>query len=129
MCSGPGAQFQVGKLGCGSAEGGQSSAPPQAPPQAPPAGVVNPVAPANPPSGGAAAGGITPDPAGAKNQGNGAGKQFIGAACDGNADCASACCAAQSNGAQSVCSGPGAQFQAGKLGCGSAGKRAVPVQW
>lgn len=34
-----------------------------------------------------------------------------------NADCASACCA-QQNGGTGVCSGKGAQFEAGKTGCG-----------
>ncbi|KAI1338303.1 hypothetical protein F5Y15DRAFT_416949 [Xylariaceae sp. FL0016] len=59
---------------------------------------------------------LSPDPAGAKNVGNGAGGQFIGGACLGQADCASACCATL-NGA-GICSGVGAQFQAGKTGCG-----------
>lgn len=68
---------------------------------------------------------LTPDPAGAKNLGNGAGGQFIGGACNSNKDCASACCAAQTDGTQPVCSGPGAQFQVGKLGCGSAEKGAA----
>jgi hypothetical protein len=59
---------------------------------------------------------LTPDPAGAKNVGNAAGGQFIGGACLSSADCASACCATL-NGA-GICSGVGAQFQAGKTGCG-----------
>jgi hypothetical protein len=62
---------------------------------------------------------LTPDPAGAKNVGNGQGRQFIGGACLSQADCASACCATL-NGA-GICSGPGAQFQAGKQGCGFGG--------
>jgi len=57
------------------------------------------------------------DPAGAKNVGNGAGKQFIGGQCLDTADCASGCCAKPCG----ICSGPGAQFQAGKLGCGFGG--------
>lgn len=115
-CSGPGAAFQNGKMGCGSAgKKGGSSAPVVAP-------VAAPVAP--PASGGGnPAGGVTPDPAGAKNKGNGAGKQFISGACDSDADCASKCCAGQSNGGQPVCSGPGAAFQNGKMGCGSANKK------
>ncbi|KAH7033667.1 uncharacterized protein B0I36DRAFT_111318 [Microdochium trichocladiopsis] len=59
---------------------------------------------------------LSPDPAGAKNVGNGAGGQFIGGACLSSADCASTCCATL-NGA-GICSGLGAQFQAGKTGCG-----------
>lgn len=59
---------------------------------------------------------LTPDPAGAKNVGNGAGVQFIGGACLSSADCASTCCATL-NGA-GICSGLGAQFQSGKTGCG-----------
>ncbi|EHK41563.1 uncharacterized protein TrAtP1_005064 [Trichoderma atroviride] len=56
------------------------------------------------------------DPAGAKNVGNGAGGQFIGGQCLSSKDCASTCCAFISGGG--VCSGLGAQFQAGKSGCG-----------
>ncbi|KAK1580170.1 uncharacterized protein LY79DRAFT_316706 [Colletotrichum navitas] len=62
---------------------------------------------------------LTPDPAGAKNIGNGRGAQFIGGACLNSRDCASACCAIL-NGA-GICSGVGAQFQAGKQGCGFGG--------
>lgn len=119
-CSGPGAAFQNGKMGCGSAGKGKAGgSAPAAPPASAPA-----APPAAPPAtgGGAPAGGVTPDPAGAKNKGNGAGKQFITGACDSDADCASKCCAGQSNGGQAVCSGPGAAFQNGKMGCGSAGK-------
>jgi hypothetical protein len=57
------------------------------------------------------------DPAGAKNVGNGVGKQFIGGQCLDTADCASGCCAFPCG----ICSGPGAQFQAGKEGCGFGG--------
>ncbi|CAI0654899.1 unnamed protein product, partial [Colletotrichum noveboracense] len=59
---------------------------------------------------------LSPDPAGAKNVGNGQGAQFIGGACLSSKDCASTCCATL-NGA-GICSGLGAQFQAGKTGCG-----------
>lgn len=61
-----------------------------------------------------------PDPAGEKNVGNGAGVQFIGGQCLGAADCASGCCATFPQGGQTigVCSGVGAQNQAGKQGCG-----------
>ena len=54
------------------------------------------------------------DPAGEKNVGNGHGQQFIGGQCLSAADCASGCCAKPCG----ICSGPGAQFQAGKQGCG-----------
>ncbi|KAI1640642.1 hypothetical protein F4809DRAFT_637446 [Biscogniauxia mediterranea] len=59
---------------------------------------------------------LTPDPAGDKNVGNGAGQQFIGGACLSGADCASTCCATLDG--AGICSGLGAQFQAGKTGCG-----------
>ncbi|AEO59530.1 glycoside hydrolase family 75 protein [Thermothelomyces thermophilus ATCC 42464] len=61
-----------------------------------------------------------PDPAGEKNVGNGRGLQFIGGQCLGAADCASGCCAILPKGGQTigVCSGVGAQNQAGKQGCG-----------
>jgi hypothetical protein len=54
------------------------------------------------------------DPAGERNVGNGRGQQFIGGQCLGAEDCASGCCALPCG----ICSGPGAQFQAGKQGCG-----------
>ncbi len=54
------------------------------------------------------------DPAGDKNVGNGVGRQFIGGQCLSAKDCASGCCALPCG----ICSGPGAQFQAGKQGCG-----------
>lgn len=54
------------------------------------------------------------DVAGAKNVGNGKGLQFIGGQCLTASDCASGCCAKPCG----ICSGPGAQFQAGKQGCG-----------
>ena len=57
------------------------------------------------------------DPAGEKNVGNGAGRQFIGGQCLSAKDCASGCCAFPCG----ICSGPGAQFQAGKMGCGFGG--------
>ncbi|KAK4116074.1 hypothetical protein N656DRAFT_794415 [Canariomyces notabilis] len=61
-----------------------------------------------------------PDPAGEKNVGNGNGIQFIGGQCLGAADCASGCCATLPRGGTTigVCSGVGAQNQAGKQGCG-----------
>jgi hypothetical protein len=68
-------------------------------------------------NGGQCVGGPKFDPAGAKNVGNGAGRQFIGGQCLSAADCASGCCAKPCG----ICSGPGAQFQAGKQGCGFGG--------
>ncbi|KAI2629317.1 hypothetical protein GGS26DRAFT_121084 [Hypomontagnella submonticulosa] len=61
---------------------------------------------------------ISPDPAGEKNIGNGAGVQFIGGQCLSSADCASTCCAVVTGQNFGLCSGLGAQFQAGKAGCG-----------
>jgi hypothetical protein len=54
------------------------------------------------------------DPAGVPHVGNGAGGQFIGGQCLDASDCGSGCCALPCG----ICSGPGAQFQNGKLGCG-----------
>ncbi|KAI0158015.1 hypothetical protein GGR52DRAFT_576984 [Hypoxylon sp. FL1284] len=61
---------------------------------------------------------VTPDPAGDKNVGNGQGAQFIGGQCESSADCASTCCAVVTGQDFGVCSGLGAQNQAGKAGCG-----------
>ncbi|KAF2994635.1 hypothetical protein E8E14_001166 [Neopestalotiopsis sp. 37M] len=69
---------------------------------------------------------VIPDPAGVKNIGNAAGQQFIGGECLSSADCASACCAFNNNGG-GVCSGVGAQFQAGKTGCGFGDGGASPA--
>jgi hypothetical protein len=68
-------------------------------------------------TGGQCVGGPKFDPAGTKNVGNGHGGQFIGGQCLSAADCASGCCALPCG----ICSGPGAQFQAGKQGCGFGG--------
>jgi len=111
ICSGPGAQTQAGKTGCGFVSGAAPAAAPAATTPAAPA-------PANNAGAGAAtsnaAGGPPFDPAGVPNVGNGAGKQFIGGQCLSGADCGSGCCAGPSG----ICSGPGAQLQAGKTGCG-----------
>jgi hypothetical protein len=108
ICSGPGAQFQAGKQGCGFGGARAAAAPPAvAPPMV------------TPPPGRQCVGGPAFDPAGAKNVGNGAGRQFIGGQCRSAADCASGCCALPCG----ICSGPGAQFQAGKQGCGFRGAR------
>jgi hypothetical protein len=118
ICSGVGAQTQAGKTGCGFVSGAAPAAPPPAaaappPPAAAPAG--NNVATSN------AAGGPPFDPSGVKNVGNGAGVQFIGGQCLSAADCGSGCCAGPSG----ICSGVGAQTQAGKTGCGFISKRFV----
>ncbi|KAJ7065443.1 hypothetical protein C8F01DRAFT_1020788 [Mycena amicta] len=112
ICSGVGAQTQAGKTGCGFVSGGGAAAPPPATAPPPPA------APATPP---ANVGGPPFDPAGVPNVGNGAGKQFIGGQCLSAADCGSGCCAGPSG----ICSGVGAQTQAGKTGCGFVAKRFV----
>ncbi|KAJ7836929.1 hypothetical protein B0H13DRAFT_1651848, partial [Mycena leptocephala] len=111
ICSGPGAQLEAGKTGCGFVSGAASGAAPAAAPPPPVA-----AAPAT-----AAAGGPPFDPAGVPNVGNGVGKQFIGGQCLAAADCASGCCAGPSG----ICSGVGAQTQAGKTGCGFVSKRFV----
>jgi hypothetical protein len=82
------------------------------------AAAVAPAAPAaRDGGGGPCVGGPPFDPAGAKNVGNGVGGQFIGGQCLGAKDCASGCCALPCG----ICSGQGAQFQAGKQGCGFGG--------
>jgi hypothetical protein len=90
--------------------------PPPAAPPPPPANNGNNggVATGGGNTGGQCVGGPKFDPAGAKNVGNGRGLQFIGGQCLSTADCASGCCAKPCG----ICSGPGAQFQAGKQGCG-----------
>jgi len=114
ICSGPGAAFQAGKEGCGFSSTAAAPAAAAAPPAA-----------AAPAAGGASlattatAGGPAFDPSGVKNVGNGAGAQFIGGQCLSAADCASTCCAGPSG----ICSGLGAQTQAGKTGCGFITKR------
>ncbi|KAI0513327.1 hypothetical protein F5B22DRAFT_248698 [Xylaria bambusicola] len=65
-----------------------------------------------------------PDPAGDANVGNQNGGQFIGGQCINSLDCASTCCA--TFGSIGLCSGLGAQFQAGKTGCGF-GASATPA--
>ncbi|TLD31392.1 hypothetical protein PspLS_01930 [Pyricularia sp. CBS 133598] len=74
---------------------------------------------------------ITPDPSGAKNVGNGAGKQFITGACRSTADCAQpACCAGiAGDSSTGICSGLAVGNVAGKTGCGfgDGGARAAPA--
>ncbi|KAJ7263616.1 hypothetical protein B0H12DRAFT_1209461 [Mycena haematopus] len=113
ICSGVGAQTQAGKTGCGFVSG---SAPAAAPAAAAPAAAAPPPPPAAPAAASTspANGGPPFDPAGVPNVGNGAGKQFIGGQCLSAADCGSGCCAGPSG----ICSGVGAQTQAGKTGCG-----------
>ncbi|KAK9783649.1 putative Biotrophy-associated secreted protein 2 [Seiridium cardinale] len=60
----------------------------------------------------------TPDPSGDKNIGNAAGLQFIGGECLSSKDCAATACCAFNNNGRGICSGLGAQTQAGKTGCG-----------
>jgi hypothetical protein len=105
ICSGPGAQSQAGKQGCGFGEAKAG---------APEAVDMTPAPSADAGAGSVCVGGPRFDPAGAKNVGNGRGQQFIGGQCLKAADCASGCCAFPCG----ICSGPGAQFQAGKQGCG-----------
>jgi len=116
ICSGPGASTQQGKQGCGF---GGAAAP--AAPKTPVKAAVNnaAAAPAT-----ASKGGPAFDPSGVKNVGNGKGTQFIGGQCLSGADCASGCCAGPSG----ICSGVGAQTQAGKTGCGFKSKRFVSVR-
>ncbi|KAJ7652886.1 hypothetical protein B0H17DRAFT_854204, partial [Mycena rosella] len=109
ICSGVGAQTQAGKTGCGFG-GGATSPASTAPVAAAPPPTDNSAAPAAGPN----VGGPAFDPAGVPNIGNGAGKQFIGGQCLSAADCGSGCCAGPSG----ICSGVGAQTQAGKTGCG-----------
>ncbi|KAL1902005.1 Biotrophy-associated secreted protein 2 [Sporothrix stenoceras] len=60
---------------------------------------------------------VTPNNAGAKNVGAGNAQQFITGGCVNNADCSSACCANNGQGA-GVCSAEAAALQNGKQGCG-----------
>ena len=97
---------------------GKAAPPAATPPAATPPAATPPAA--TPPAAnnnGQCVGGPKFDPAGEKNVGNGAGRQFIGGQCLRAADCASGCCALPCG----ICSGPGAQFQAGKQGCGFGG--------
>ncbi|KAJ9134148.1 hypothetical protein NKR23_g10306 [Pleurostoma richardsiae] len=67
---------------------------------------------------------LVPDASGDKNIGNGAHQQFIGGQCLSSLDCGAggnnACCAVlpTADGTIGICSGLGAQTQAGKQGCG-----------
>ncbi|KAI8623916.1 hypothetical protein F5Y19DRAFT_343318 [Xylariaceae sp. FL1651] len=66
-----------------------------------------------------------PDPAGVPHLGNQNHEQFIGGQCINSLDCATtACCATL--GSIGVCSGLGAQTQAGKTGCGFGDGGAAP---
>ncbi|KAK1766607.1 hypothetical protein QBC33DRAFT_105837 [Phialemonium atrogriseum] len=59
----------------------------------------------------------TPNNSGARDVGNGAGKQFTTGGCVADADCQEGCCANNGQGI-GICSGIGAEFQNGKQGCG-----------
>jgi len=133
VCSGVGAQTQAGKQGCGFESGGASNQGGNnnnnnnnnnAGGSCNNAGTQN-----NNNAGGtqnnAGGGTVKPstlkqDPAGAANVGNGQGKQFITGGCTSDADCASGCCALVNTGAENfgICSGPLANTQNGKQGCG-----------
>ncbi|KAL2150900.1 hypothetical protein VTH82DRAFT_5998 [Thermothelomyces myriococcoides] len=140
VCSGVGAQNQAGKQGCGFESGGNAGNQTQGG-----NGQVgnqnnNAVDQSNSESsGGSNQGGnqggnqnngqggdsvqpstLKPDPAGADNVGNGQGQQFVGGECTSDADCASACCALVNTGEDrfGICSGPAANTQNGKQGCG-----------
>ncbi|KAH8929550.1 hypothetical protein BT69DRAFT_1345837, partial [Atractiella rhizophila] len=122
ICSGPGAQTQAGKQGCGFSSSTSLTSPSKSPAAASPAPAAGSSgSKLSTPATGAAASGLKPDPAGVKNLGNGAGKQFIGGQCLNSSDCGSTCCATLplTDGTTiGICSGPGAQTQAGKQGCG-----------
>lgn len=59
----------------------------------------------------------TPNASGARDVGNGQGKQFTTGGCVSDADCQEGCCANNSQNI-GVCSGIGAEFQNDKQGCG-----------
>ncbi|KXJ86835.1 biotrophy-associated secreted protein 2 [Microdochium bolleyi] len=65
---------------------------------------------------------ITPNNAGARDVGNGQGRQFTTGGCVADADCQQGCCAGGATSitgrAAGICSGIGAEFQNGKTGCG-----------
>ncbi|KAL8905448.1 MAG: hypothetical protein Q9207_002641 [Kuettlingeria erythrocarpa] len=119
ICSGPGAQLQNGKTGCGFSGAGNAAGniatekTTSAPAAGSGAGAAG--APTN--------GGPSFDPAGVKNVGNGQAGQFVGGQCLSGADCGSGCCAGPSG----ICSGPGAQTQKGKTGCGFVSSKKLMV--
>ncbi|KAK8135671.1 hypothetical protein PG984_003611 [Apiospora sp. TS-2023a] len=65
---------------------------------------------------------VTPNASGARDVGNGSGKQFTTGGCVADADCQEGCCAggatSSTGKAAGICSGIGAEFQNGKTGCG-----------
>ena len=124
VCSGVGAQNQAGKQGCGFESGGAGGAGGAGNQGGNQGGSQEDTQGGNQ-SNGQAGGhvkpsGLKPDPAGAANVGNAQGKQFITGECTSDADCASGCCALVNTGAAKfgVCSGPAANTQNGKQGCG-----------
>jgi hypothetical protein len=110
ICSALGAQTKAGKTGCGFVSGAVLAAVNTTESSS----TGSEIEAASPVTSTATAGGPAFDLAGTKNVGNGQGVQFIGGQCLSGADCASMCCA----GASGICSGLGAQTQAGKTGCG-----------
>ncbi|KAL8937007.1 MAG: hypothetical protein Q9216_004636 [Gyalolechia sp. 2 TL-2023] len=139
ICSGPGVSNAAGKTGCGfgggagaatantnnnnnAAVGGNNNNNNAAAAAAAPATGNNNNAAAA--AGNAPAnGGPAFDPSGDKNVGNGNAGQFIGGQCLSGADCGSGCCAGPSG----ICSGPGAQTQNGKTGCGFVSSKRLRV--
>ncbi|KAJ1324491.1 hypothetical protein MN608_10556 [Microdochium nivale] len=65
---------------------------------------------------------VTPNASGARDVGNGQGRQFTTGGCVSDADCQQGCCAggatSSTGRAAGICSGIGAEFQNGKTGCG-----------
>ncbi|KAK0719264.1 hypothetical protein B0H67DRAFT_484172 [Lasiosphaeris hirsuta] len=133
VCSGLGAQFQAGKQGCGFESGSGAAGNASSGGGAGNTGGNTPdvtngnandtpltVVPITPPGTTVKPSTLVPDPAGAKNVGNGVGAQFITGGCTSDSDCASKCCALVNTGAETfgICSGPGANTQNGKQGCG-----------
>lgn len=108
ICSGPGASTQNGKTGCGFPNAQLTAGPDFGAADSSSSTTAAPVAAVSP-----ANGGPPFDPAGANNVGKD-NAQFIGGQCFNNANCVSGCCAGPSG----ICSGVGAQTQAGKTGCG-----------
>lgn len=138
ICSGPAVSFAQGKQGCGFNGGAgasgnagsgngnnggghayQADVTPVAPSPYSPTNVVVPI---ETPNGAAVvASNLKPDVNGENKVGNGQRIQFITGGCVSDNDCASGCCALVNNGvvpAFGICSGPLANTQNGKQGCG-----------
>jgi hypothetical protein len=145
ICSGPAVGNAQGKQGCGFSSGGggasnnnnggggrnnnggggrggnQNATPVAPPPAATPDPLDNVVIPVEPPAGlEVIPTNLKPDVNGEDEVGNGQGRQFITGGCTSDNDCASGCCAVVNSGSAffGICSGPLANFQNGKQGCG-----------